>query len=462
MSKKVKTSANLTDILIVEDSATQAARIKYLLESHHYKVTVTQNGQQALVWLSRHKPSLVISDIVMPEMNGFELCEKIKSDESTAHIPVILLTSLSDPDEVIEGLSCGADSFITKPYNNEYLISNIKKLLSEKATPESRTDTLGIEINYNGEKRQIRTDPQKVIKLLLNIYQGAIHQNNELIQTRDELRQLNERLEELVEERTKELRKNEKKILAFNAELEQRVAERTAQLQAVNKELETFSYSVSHDLKAPLRAIDGFTGILIEKYQNKLGADGQRICNVIKNSAVQMSRLIENLLAFSRLNRTELHMSAIDMKTMANSIYYEYSLPEQRENISFTVRDIPRAFGDPSLIRQVWANLISNAVKFSSKKDHPEINIDCEADKNEIIYSISDNGAGFDMQYADKLFSVFQRLHNSAEFEGTGIGLAIVSRIVNRHGGRVWAAGEPDKGAIFSFSLPRQKKRKIK
>jgi two-component system, sensor histidine kinase and response regulator len=462
MSKKVKTSGYLTDILIVEDSPTQAAQIKYLLESYHYKVMVAENGQQALVWLSKHKPSLVISDIVMPEMNGFELCEKIKSYEGTEDIPVILLTSLSDPEEVIEGLSCGADSFITKPFNKEYLVSNIKKILTEKGAPEYKRDTRGIEIYYDGKKRTIRTGPQEVIKFLLNIYQGAIHQNNELIQTRDELRLLNERLEDLVEERTKELKKNEKKILAFNAELEQRVAERTTQLQAVNNELETFSYSVSHDLKAPLRAINGFTGILIEKYQNKLGSDGQRICDVIKNSAVQMSRLIDDLLAFSRLNRSELHMSDIDMRTMANSIYYEYSLPEQRENISFTVQDIPRAFGDPSLIRQIWANLISNAVKFSSKKDHPEINIDCEADKNEIIYSISDNGAGFDMQYADKLFSVFQRLHDSAEFEGTGIGLAIVKRIVNRHGGRVWAAGEPDKGAIFYFSLPQLKKRKIK
>jgi Response regulator containing a CheY-like receiver domain and a GGDEF domain len=207
MSNKVKTSGYVTDILIVEDSATQAAQIKYLLESYHYKVLVTQNGQEALVWLSKHKPSLVISDIVMPEMNGFELCEKIKSDERTEDIPVILLTSLSDPDEVIEGLSCGADSFITKPYNNEYLISNIEKILIEKATPESKRDTLGIEINYHGKKRLVRIGSQKVVNLLLNIYQGAIHKNNELIQTRDELRLLGEQLESLVDERTSSLTK---------------------------------------------------------------------------------------------------------------------------------------------------------------------------------------------------------------------------------------------------------------
>ncbi len=205
MSKRKKSSENIPDILVVEDSPTQAARIRYLLESYNYNVEVSENGQKALVWLSKHTPSLVISDIVMPEMNGFELCEKIKSDELTENIPVILLTSLSDPEEVIEGLSCGADSFITKPYNNEYLISNIKKLLSEKTATKSGTNILGIEINYNGEKRQIRTDPQKVIKLLLNIYQGSIHQNNELIKTRDELKQLNERLEELVGEKTKDL-----------------------------------------------------------------------------------------------------------------------------------------------------------------------------------------------------------------------------------------------------------------
>jgi DNA-binding response OmpR family regulator len=222
----------MTDILIVEDSATQAGQIQHLLESQNYKVMVTQNGQKALLWLSENRPALIISDIVMPEMNGFQLCEKIKSDERTEDIPFILLTSLSDPDEIIEGLSCGADSFITKPYNKEYLISSIKDILTEKSTSVEGRDKLGIEINYNGKKRLIRTGQQKVVKLLLNIYQGAIHQNNQLTQTHDELRLLNERLEDLLEDKTRYLNeiKNKNKLITYSIQYAQRI--QTAVLKA--------------------------------------------------------------------------------------------------------------------------------------------------------------------------------------------------------------------------------------
>ena len=225
MSKKVKIPENSIDILIVEDSPTQAAQIKYLLESYNYQVNVAVNGKEAWEWLSEHKPSLVISDIVMPEMTGYELCEKIKSEERTENIPVILLTALSDPDEVIDGLSCGADSFITKPYNKEFLISNIRKILSEKASPKSKKDKLGIEINYGGKNRLIRAEPQKLVKLLLNIYQGAIHQNGELIKTQDELRLLNGKLEEFVEKGTEKLIIADKKLIYQNEEKEKRAEE---------------------------------------------------------------------------------------------------------------------------------------------------------------------------------------------------------------------------------------------
>lgn len=241
-----------------------------------------------------------------------------------------------------------------------------------------------------------------------------------------------------------------------SAELEQRVHEHTAQLESVNKELEAFTYSVSHDLRAPLRAIDGYTRILVEDFEPHLDAEGKRICSVIIESARNMGKLIDDLLKFSSLNKAQIQPSPIDMKALANSIFFELSTPESRERIDFRVGSLPRAKGDPTLIRQVWMNLISNAIKFSSGKERAIIEINGKHQGKKNVYSIKDNGAGFDMQYAQKLFVPFQRLHNMREFEGTGVGLAIVQRIIHRHGGRVWGEGEIDKGAAFYFTLQQE------
>jgi two-component system, sensor histidine kinase and response regulator len=208
MKTNVKTSESKTDILIVEDSPTQAADIKYLLESYQFTVMIAQNGLEALGWLSNNTPLLVISDIVMPGMNGFDLCEKIKSDKRTKDIPVILLTALTDPEEIVEGLLCGADNFITKPYDKKFLLYNIEIIIQEKSVPMAKSASSRVEVNYGGKKRLIRAEPQKLVKLLLSIYHGAIIKNNELIETQEELRQLNEKLEDLVRERSKEIKKN--------------------------------------------------------------------------------------------------------------------------------------------------------------------------------------------------------------------------------------------------------------
>ena len=228
MQKNIK-----TEILIAEDSLTQATQIKHLLESHHYKVTVAHDGKEAMDWLSKHKPSLVISDILMPKVNGYELCKKIKSNKNTEDIPVILLTILADPEEIIEGLSCGADSFITKPYNEEHLLSSIAKFISEENRTDQKKVPFGMQIFYKGEKRLIQAEQQNVIKLMLSIYEGAIHQNNKLLQTQEELRLLNERLESLVEERTSDLTEE----IKLSNQIAERLKEKNQLIEAQNENI---------------------------------------------------------------------------------------------------------------------------------------------------------------------------------------------------------------------------------
>ena len=246
----------------------------------------------------------------------------------------------------------------------------------------------------------------------------------------------------------------EGEVRKLNEELENRVEERTRQLAEINVELEAFSYTVSHDLRAPLRAIEGFASILTEDYSEMLDKNGKRVLNVIHENTLKMKELIDSLLSFSLINRKDLQFSEIDVNTLVKSLFYEITTREQQKRIKFETSVLCRVMGDPTLIKQVLINLISNAVKFTALADSPVIDISCSTKDGFCEFRIRDNGVGFEMTYADKLFRVFQRLHSEKDFKGTGAGLAIVERIVSRHGGSVRAEGKKGRGATFYFSLP--------
>jgi PAS domain S-box-containing protein len=226
-------------------------------------------------------------------------------------------------------------------------------------------------------------------------------------------------------------------------------------IELLNQELESFAYSVSHDLRAPLRSIDGYTQILLEDFAHRLDDEGKRVLNVVVNNARRMGTLIDDLLDFSRVGRKDLVKTFVNTENMVQSVLSELKSIENGRLIEAVIHPLEACEADPNLLRQIWVNLISNALKYTRKRSKAEIEISSQKGANEIIFKIKDNGTGFDMQYSHKLFGVFQRLHRQQDFEGTGVGLAIVHRIVTRHGGRVWAEGEIDKGAAFYFTLPQ-------
>ncbi len=244
-------------------------------------------------------------------------------------------------------------------------------------------------------------------------------------------------------------------------ELNENLRQKNLELEYSNKELDAFTYSVSHDLKAPLRAIRGYTKILKEDYEEKLDEEGKRVLGLIIDNSLKMSNLIDSLLLLSKLGKKDMKKKPIDMDQLVNTILQEFQEDLKNGKPSLEIKKLPSIMGDAELLKQVLINLISNAIKYSSKKESPKIEIGSSASEKEITYYVKDNGAGFNMQYVNKLFGVFQRLHENSEFEGIGIGLAIVQRIVLRHGGRVWAEGELNRGATFFFLFTYIKLKKL-
>lgn len=370
-------------LLLVDDREENLLSLEVVLADKNYELIKAHSGRDALkILLSEQDFALILMDVQMPIMDGFETAELIRQSERLKHVPIIFLTANNNaPDNIFKGYQAGAVDYILKPFSVQILQAKV-----------------AVFVDLYNKTRELRI-------------QG------------EHLRKINEQMAQHAEE-----------------------------LIRINQELESFSYSVSHDLRAPLRAISGFARLLKEGYNDKLDDEGKRILGIIGNNGMKMGKLIDDLLAFSRLGRKELEKKLVDMNELVANVIVDIE-KTLKHAASINIEELPPTHTEETLMDQVWCNLITNALKYSSKKENPEIHIGCFEDQKEgNIYFVKDNGVGFDMNYYDKLFGVFQRLHSAEEFEGTGIGLAIVHRIVSKHGGRIWAEGKPDEGATFYFT----------
>lgn len=421
----------MQQILIVEDSPTQAAKLQYFLEQNGYTTDIAEDGEEALQILRHSAPAVVISDVMMPGVGGFELCRRIKADPSLRDTAVILLTALTKAEDVIIGLTSGADNFLTKPYSESFLLSRVESVLKNKeirrATPSEESDR----IFFAGKEYRITAQRHQIVDLLLSTFENVIQKNKELEQANQSLQVAKKSLQDS----------------------EERLQRQKADLARANKELESFSYSVSHDLRAPLRSIKSFSGFLLEDYTDRLDEAGRDYLSRIMGGADRMNELIDDMLSLSRITRHEMVLQDVDLHKAASDTITELRNENPDREVHVEIQDDMIVRGDARLLRIALTNLIGNAWKYTGKTSNAKIEFGSRTETGRTVFYIRDNGAGFAQDKAENLFIPFRRLHSEKEFPGTGIGLPIVERVIRRHGGSIWAEAEVGVGATFYFTL---------
>lgn len=361
-------------LLIVDDEKAQMRALCDTLSLEGYATTGFHSAREALSALEKGAYDLLLTDLMMPEMDGISLIGTAREIDTA--LGAIVMTGHGTIDTAVQAMQGGALDYILKPFKLNAILPVLSRAL---------------------DVQRLRRE---------------------------------------------------------NAELQERERLRSQELAAAYRDLEAFSYSISHDLRAPLRTIASFAQILEEEFSGSLDAEACRVIGVIRRGAGTMEQLIVGLLEFSRAGTNPLDRDQIDMTVLADAAAAEATSSFTGPKPLIEIGKLPSVPGDATVLRQVWSNLIGNALKYSAKRTEPQVSISGRTEEREAIFKVQDNGAGFDMRYADKLFGVFQRLHSTEEFAGTGVGLAIVARIVARHGGRIWASGVPDAGACFEFALP--------
>jgi two-component system, sensor histidine kinase and response regulator len=383
--------AHTANILLVDDEPANLQALEAVLEGLGQNLIKAARGEQALKYVLEHDFAVILLDVQMPGMSGIETAALIRARERSRTTPIIFLTGMMRTAEMVfSGYSAGAVDYLMKPLEPEVLRAKVAVFV-------------------------------------------------ELACARHDL-------EQEIAERVR--------IAEQVGELNAALREKNDELLAANGDLEAFCHSVSHDLRMPLRHIHSYASLLQTSASEKLNAEERRHLQAVQKATLRMTRLIDDLLAFSRIGRAAMHRQRIDMDELVDQTFQELGPDLSDRHIDWQRHAIPDSEGDPQLMKQVWVNLLANAVKYTRPRDPAKIEIGADVADNETIYYVRDNGVGFNMKYVDRLFGVFQRLHTENEFEGTGVGLANVRRIVQRHGGRTWAEGVEGHGATVYFSLP--------
>jgi two-component system sensor histidine kinase/response regulator len=417
------------NILLVDDREDKRMAMEAIIADLGQNIIKVSSGKDGLRCLLNQDFAVILLDVNMPGMDGFETAFLIRQRRRSEHTPIIFITGISDTEtHVSRGYSLGAVDYILTPVLPEVLRTKVSVFVELFKKTE--------EVTRQAERLRRAHDE---LEIRVRERTSALAVANESLQAEIAERQ-----------------RAEEKILRINGELEQRVLDRTAELAAANQELQAFTYSVAHDLQAPLRNIQSYAQMLEEDFASQMPPEARQHLKRIGLRGQHMGQLVDDLLKLSHIGKQDLNRHKTELSRIVDEAVAEIKLETQGRQIEWQIGDLPSVTCDPGLMKQVFANLLSNAVKYTQPRANAAIEVGQMNIAGELAIYVRDNGVGFDMKHVDKLFSVFQRLHRAGDFEGTGVGLAIVARIIRRHGGRIWAEGEEDKGAAFYFTLEQK------